>query len=128
MSIQELEQFCDNWLAAWTGNAPELLLPFYTEDALYRDPSTKSSIQGHIAMLSYFKKLLKNNPDWVWTREELMPTEKGFTLKWKAEIPIGNKIIHEFGLDIVELSDGKISRNEVYFDTLALMNATIAMM
>ena len=45
-----------------------------------------------------------------------METVKGFTLKWEASIPVGNTIIKEQGLDIVELSNGKISLNEVYFD------------
>jgi hypothetical protein len=73
--------------------------------------------------LPYFKKLLKNNPDWKWTYEEIILNEKGFTLKWKAVIPVGQIEIIEFGVDIVEIVNNKITRNEVYFDTLNLINA-----
>jgi hypothetical protein len=52
-----------------------------------------------------------------------MPTEKGFTLKWEASIPVGATTVIERGLDIVELRDDKISRNEVYFDRMAWMKA-----
>jgi hypothetical protein len=52
-----------------------------------------------------------------------MPTEKGFTLKWKATIPVKDKTITLFGLDIVELQHQKISRNEVYFDRTEWLKA-----
>ncbi|MCW5906651.1 MAG: nuclear transport factor 2 family protein [Chitinophagales bacterium] len=106
----------NEWLASWTGNQPEQLLSYYTDDAFYLDPANTNGLKGHAQLLPYFGKLLKHNPNWVWTAEEVMPTEKGFTLKWKAAIPINDKTITLFGLDIVELRDGKISRNEVYFD------------
>ncbi|HWB62846.1 MAG TPA: hypothetical protein VG603_04990, partial [Chitinophagales bacterium] len=54
--------------------------------------------------------------NWRWETIEIMPTQKGFTLKWRAIIPVGEDVVVEHGLDIVELRDGKISRNEVYFD------------
>ncbi len=63
------------------------------------------------------------NPDWVWELVEAFPTEKGFTGKWKATIPVGNKVIIEYGVDIVEVSGGKVTRNEVYFDRTALLEA-----
>jgi hypothetical protein len=45
-----------------------------------------------------------------------MPTERGFTLKWEAEVPVKDLVIRLVGLDIVELDSGRITRNEVYFD------------
>ena len=123
MNKNDAEKFCDTWLASWTGNNPEKLLSFFSEDAFYLDPTVKEGVTGHEALLAYFKKLLKNNPEWKWTREELALTEKGFTLKWKALIPVREKTITEYGLDIVEVTGDKITRNEVYFDTLALITA-----
>ena len=66
--------------------------------------------------MPYLQKLLSKNPNWIWKALEIIPTEKGFTLKWEAQIPVKNQILIEQGLDIVEVVDGKISRNEVYFD------------
>lgn len=54
---------------------------------------------------------------------EITETAKGFTLKWEARIPVNGSTITELGLDIVELTDGKISRNEVYFDRTAWLKA-----
>ena len=111
-----LKSFADNWLSAWTGNKPAILLDFYTDDAFYLDPAYPKGLKGKEQLSTYLKKLLQRNPDWKWTAEELFPTEKGFTLKWKAEIPINGEALVIYGLDIVELTDNRISRNEVYFD------------
>jgi hypothetical protein len=114
--MENLTEFCEAWLNTWTGNRPDLLLSFYAEDTFYLDPANKKGLRGHAELLPYLQKLLKYNPDWKWRTVEIMETAKGFTLKWEARIPVGDGIIKEVGLDIVELSNGKISRNEVYFD------------
>ena len=116
------QSFCTQWLEAWTGNQPEKLLSFYADDAFYRDPAKPGGLRGHKELLSYFKKLLAKNPDWVWKAKEIFPTSGGFTLKWEATIPRGDKVLTEVGLDIVEVKDGKITRNEVYFDTRHFQN------
>lgn len=125
MNIRDAENFCNAWLPAWTGNDPLKLIGFYAEDAFYLDPTVKNGLNGHGEMLPYFTKLLKNNPAWKWTREEILPTEKGFVLKWKAVIPAGAEVVTEYGLDIVEMRDGTITRNEVYFDTLKLIQSIL---
>ena len=123
MNLEEAKDFCNKWLAAWSGNNPDKLINFYSTQSFYSDPTVKNGLKGHDEILPYFKKLLKNNPDWKWTYEEIIPTEKGFTLKWKAVIPVRQIEIIEFGVDIVEIVNNKITRNEVYFDTLNLINA-----
>ena len=70
--------------------------------------------------MSYFKKLLCKYPNWKWKREELFPTENGCILKWRAEIPKDGQSKIFFGMDIVEIEDQLITRNEVYFDTRGL--------
>lgn len=114
-------RFCYEWLNSWTGNQPLKLLGFYSDDAFYSDPANPSGLKGKDEMMKYFEKLLARNPEWQWTAEEIIPTEKGFTLKWKAAIPVKENSLTIYGLDIVELSGNKISRNEVYFDRVPWM-------
>ncbi len=116
-------EFCKRWLAAWTGNQPEVLLYFYTEDAFYLDPARPQGLRGHSEMRPYLEKLLAANPDWVWEAVEIFPTERGFTLKWRATIPVGSEEIVEYGLDVVEWDGEKVTRNEVYFDRTKLLAA-----
>lgn len=115
MTKRELARFCDEWLAAWTGNRPETLRTFYTEDAFYSDPARPQGLRGP-ELLPYFQRLLTKNPDWTWTREELLEIPKGFCVKWRSRIPNGGRVVELTGLDLVELRRGKIFRNEVYFD------------
>ncbi len=122
MNATELRTFPNKWLASWTGNNPKLLLGYYTNDAYYLDPANPEGLKGKESISEYFTKLLRKNPDWKWSVVETFTTETGFTLKWKAEIPIPNTNLILFGLDIVELSGNKISRNEVYFDRSIWMN------
>ena len=115
--------FCQAWLDNWTGNKPEEFLKFYPADASYADPAKRSGIKGHTQLLPYFKKLLQLNPAWKWEAIEIIPTANGFTLKWKATIPVPGGTIEETGLDIVELENGLITRNEVFFDRLNWIQA-----
>ena len=116
----DIHTLVNKWLKAWTSNGnhghEDLLLSFYTEDCFYSDPQIRNGITGKNNLKNYFKKLLSANPSWKWEAEEIIPTTKGCTLKWKATIPVGKEVITETGLDIVEFRDGLICRNEVYFD------------
>jgi hypothetical protein len=123
MDKNELFEFCKHWLEAWTGNNPKKLLAFYHEDALYVDPEKKGGLRGHKEIGRYFERLLAVYRDWKWTPIEIFPIEKGTILKWECTIPIDQEVIHEVGLDILEIEDRKITRNEVYFDRTKLLAA-----
>jgi hypothetical protein len=122
MTKEKAREFASRWLPAWTGNDPEKLADFYSDDALYLDPAVPGGIQGKDNLLVYFRKLLAQNPNWVWTQIEAIPMEGGFLNKWLARIPIGDKIIECIGVCFVQFDDrGKIRRNEVYFDRTQMM-------
>ena len=123
MNKADIMTFCSPWLEAWTGNQPEKLITFYSEEAFYRDPARPEGLNGQDKLLAYFKKLLAANPDWKWEALEVFPTEAGFVAKWKATIPAGDQVVIEHGMDIVEVEKGKITRNEVYFDVSKLLAA-----
>ncbi len=123
MTDNEAIEFCNQWLPAWTGNKPEKLIEFYSDDAFYLDPAKPKGLQGRDRLLAYFGKLLAANPDWKWEAVEIYPTEQGFVGKWQATIPVGSETIVEQGMDIVEIADGKITRNEVYFNLSNIISA-----
>jgi len=80
-------------------------------------------VQGKAALLAYLKKLLRQNPQWVWTQREAIPMEDGFVNKWLAGIPVGDKTVECIGVCLVQFdAQGKIRRNEVYFDPTRLLS------
>jgi hypothetical protein len=122
LSAVEAAAFAQRWLPAWTGNDPERLAAFYSDDALYVDPGIPAGARGKAALLAYFRKLLANNPHWVWTQLEAIPMEDGFLNKWLAKIPVGAQTLEIVGVCLVQLdAAGKIRRNEVYFDRAELL-------
>ena len=123
MEREEALDFCARWLPAWRGNNPDALIQFYSDNALYIDPANKEGLKGREQILTYFKKLLAANPNWKWAPVDVFPTDLGFVAKWKATIPIGSEFITEYGMDIVEIERGRITRNEVYFDRSNLLEA-----
>ena len=123
MKREEILEFCGRWLPAWEGNKPDDLIEFYSKDALYIDPANKKGLKGQDRIFVYFKKLLSANPSWKWEAIQVFPTDLGFVAKWKATIPVRAETITEYGMDIVEIERGKISRNEVYFDLSQIFEA-----
>jgi hypothetical protein len=117
MTKEQAREFASRWHPAWTGNNPEKLVEFYSDDAFYLDGSVPRGLKGKEALLRYFRKLLAENPEWVWSQIEAIPLEDGFLNKWQVSIPVGRKIIECIGVCFVQFDhEGKIRRNEVYFD------------
>jgi len=126
MTKEQAREFASIWLPAWTGNNPEKLVGFYSDDVLYLDPAIPNGVCGKDELLSYFRKLLAQNPDWVWTQIEPIPMEDGFLNKWLAKIPVGSKTIECIGVCFVQFDDdGLIRRNEVYFDRSKLLSEIV---
>lgn len=125
LGAAQARAFAERWLPAWTGNDPERLAAFYAETAFYLDPGVPQGLRGRPALLSYFRRLLAANPDWVWTQIEGIPLEDGFLNKWRARIPVpGREAVECVGVCFVQLDPaGLIRRNEVYFDRTPLLAA-----
>jgi ketosteroid isomerase-like protein len=122
LNAEEARQFAERWLPAWSGNDPETLARYYSDDAFYLDPAIPDGVSGKAALLEYFRKLLAHNPEWVWTQIEGIPMEDGFLNKWHARIPVGSRNIEVTGVCLVQQDEaGKIRRNEVYFDRAELL-------
>lgn len=122
MTREQAGEFASRWLPAWTGNDPERLASFYSDDAVYLDPAVPAGVRGKEELLAYFRRLLAANPDWVWTQVEAIPMEGGFLNKWHARIPVGEGAVECIGVCFVQFDEqGKIRRNEVYFDRHPLL-------
>jgi len=113
---EQAARFAAAWLPAWTGNDPRRLASFYTHDTLYSDPHLPAGIRGREALTDYLRRLLARYPDWVWTQTASTPMANGFVNFWVAEVPGGASCLTLAGVCLVELRDGLISSNRVFFD------------
>ena len=123
MSADDARAFAEKWLPAWSGNRPALLASFYTPDAAYSDPAIPGGVRGRPALLAYFTRLLARNPEWVWVQRGSVPMQDGFLNLWHASIPIGERTVEADGVCTVQLRDGLIYANHVFFDRSALLDA-----
>jgi hypothetical protein len=123
---EEARRFAERWLPAWTGNRPDLLLSFYSEDVFYSDPAVPRGVQGREQLGAYFCKLLARNPDWLWTHRGSVPLADGFLNLWHAKIPVGGRVVEVDGVCTVQIREDLIYRNEVFFDRSALLPALAA--
>ena len=126
MTREQAKAFAERWLPAWTGNRPEELASYYSEDTFYSDPAIPDGVKGKEALLNYFRKLLAQNPGWIWEQIEGIPMEDGFLNKWRARIPVGPRVFECVGVCLVQFDqEGRIRRNEVYFDRTELVGAIL---
>jgi hypothetical protein len=114
---EDLEKFAKEWLSSWTGNNPDKLITYYADYCFYLDPFNKDGLKGTKEIFPYFSKILRKNPNWVWTMEELLPIKEGFIIIYYAIIPLKNDTVKLRGMDLVVLNTNmKIIRNEVFYD------------
>jgi len=123
LDADEARRFAEKWLPAWTGNRPEHLVSFYTEDTFYCDPAIPLGVRGRPALLAYFSKLLARFPSWVWIHRGSIPLENGFLNLWHSSIPAGERRLELDGACTVQLRDGLIYSNQVYFDRTELLRS-----
>jgi hypothetical protein len=123
LAAAEARAFAERWLPAWTGNRPELLASFYTDDAFYADPAIPGGVRGRDALIAYFTRLLGHNPRWAWTHRGSIPLADGFLNLWHASIPVGERTVEVDGVCTVQMRDGRIYSNQVFFDRSALLAA-----
>jgi hypothetical protein len=125
MNSEQARAFAERWLPAWTGNQPERLVSFYTDDVFYSDPAIPAGVRGRPALLAYFTQLLARNPEWIWVHRGSIPIRDGFLNQWHASIPVGERVIEATGVCTVQLRNDLIYSNEVHFDRSELLRAVL---
>lgn len=122
-------ELAERLLEAWNTQEVKRVVDCYTDDVRYRDPNTRGFVEGADAMHRYLTKLFDR---WQmhWTLREAYPLldEEGAAVLWRARFrPKGIDTEVEFdGMDLALVEDGRLSRNDVYFDRGALQRLAMA--
>jgi len=126
MNRSQVESFAGEFLAAWNTQDVERVVACYTDDVIYRDPSTRGEVRGADAMRRYLAALFAG---WTmhWTLREAYPLadRDGAAVLWHATLQPagGGPRIETDGMDLVLMRGGRIERNEVWFDRSVLAAA-----
>lgn len=123
MTRSEFERHSKLMYDAWNRQDVEAVLNRYTEDAIYRDPNTRGSVEGREAIGRYLTKLFSR---WQmrWANREffLLGEDDGVAVLWRATLrpKDSDREVHVEGMDLVLMEGDKVKRNEVYFDRAVL--------
>jgi ketosteroid isomerase-like protein len=115
-------------LSAWNDHDVDRVVACYTEDCVYRDPNTRGAVAGREALRRYLTRLFR---DWRmhWSLREFFAfgDGSGGAFLWDAELTpaAGGKTAEISGMDLVLLRGERLSRNEVYFDRMALVGEPV---
>jgi ketosteroid isomerase-like protein len=124
MDREKARNLAERVLSAWNSQDVDGVVSCYTEDCIYLDPNTRGPVKGHDSLRKYLSKLFQ---DWKmhWSLREffLFDDKEGGAFLWHATLtPSGDGTTLEVdGMDLVLIREEKLSRNEVYFDRMALL-------
>ncbi len=113
----------DEFLGAWNTQEVDRVLACYASDLEYRDPNTRGSIRGHESMRRYLTKLFAGwQMRWSLREARLFDDGAGCAVLWHATFRRPGKaaIVEIEGMDLVEVREHRIARNEVCFDRAQL--------
>lgn len=123
MDQAELRELAEAFLGAWNTQDVDCVLATYTDDLCYRDPNTRGPVEGAPAMRRYLTKLFAGwRMRWSLREAFLFEGGQGAAVLWRASFQraSGGATVDLDGMDLVHVRDGRLSRNEVYFDRAAL--------
>ena len=114
------------WIAAWNSHDPNKMLPLFTDDALYEDVAFGSVNHGKTELQKFVADEYEGVPDL-----ELKLLRADFrgnhgTIEWtfsgtdKGVFKTGKKFSVR-GVSVIDLRDGKISRNLDFYDSATIM-------
>lgn len=125
MRREEAIELAERSLSAWNRQDVEKVLSCYTEDCTYLDPNTKGKVAGHEALRKYLTRLFQQwNMHWSLREFFVFTDQNGGAFLWHAKMtPAGGGKTSEIdGMDLVIVREGRMCRNEVYFDRRALLS------
>ncbi len=121
---EQAVELSEKILSAWNEQDVEGVVSYYTEDCVYLDPNTRGPVEGHDALRSYLTSLFAQwKMHWSCRELFLLADGKSSAFLWHAKLtPVsGGKTFEIDGMDLAIVRDGKLCRNEVYFDRMALL-------
>lgn len=120
--MDDVRDFVRRYAAAWASREPGVMAPLWHDDGELHHPALSASIPG--------ERVAANNdntktrlPDFEWWLLDWAAQGNVVYLHWRNRATIGGRRHEWTGVDRMELRDGRIEREDVYFDTVPLRQA-----
>jgi steroid delta-isomerase-like uncharacterized protein len=116
----------EKWIAGWNSHDPDKMLPLFTEDVFYEDVAFGEASHGKAEVRKFILSEIEGVPD---LELKLLRADihKGHgTIEWmfngtdKDVFKTGKKFSVR-GVSVIDLRDGKISRNFDFYDAATIM-------
>ena len=119
MDKSQMYQLAEKFLSEWNTQDVGRVVAAYTDDVTYIDPNTRGAVKGGDALRRYLTKLFGRwKMTWRLREAHLFEDGNGCAVLWRATFqkPEGGEVVEADGMDFVRVRDGRVERNEVYFD------------
>jgi steroid delta-isomerase-like uncharacterized protein len=129
-----LQEFIDRYNAAWNDHDVDAIVSMHTDDSVFENHTTGDLNVGKEAIRNAIRGIFTVFPDLEFeTRRQYIRdglvvqewtargTHLGKMMRAGLEVePTGQKVEYR-GMDVIPISDGKVSRKDVYSDGVTLL-------
>ena len=116
----------EKWIAAWNSHSPDKMLPLFTADIFYEDVAFGEVSHGSAELRKFAASEFEGVPDLELKLLRANIHGGHGTIEWifsgtdKGVFNTGKKFSVR-GVSVIDVRDGKISRNLDFYDTATLM-------
>jgi len=116
----------EKWIAGWNSHDPDKMLPLFTEDVFYEDVAFGEVSHGRAEVRKFVVSELEGVPDLELKLVRADIHDGHGTIEWmfsgtdKDVFKTGKKFSVR-GVSVIEMRDGKISRNVDFYDVATVM-------
>ncbi len=116
----------EKWIAGWNSHDPDKMLPLFTDDILYEDVAFGEVSHGKVEVRKFILSEIEGVPDLELKLVRADIHNGHGTIEWtfsgtdKDVFKTGKKFSVR-GVSVIEMRDGKISRNLDFYDAATIM-------
>jgi len=116
----------EKWIAAWNSHDPDKMLQLFTDDVFYEDVPFGEVSHGSAELRKFFLSEIEGIPDLELKLSRASIHGGHGTIEWmfsgtdKGVFKTGKKFSVR-GVSVIDMRDGKISRNLDFYDVATIM-------
>lgn len=128
MSTKEISAIAQNRFAAYEAGSASAVLGLYAEDCQYWDTRSGGRLSGRAALAEHVGRLLgRFDMRFALLEEHRLEGRDATILLWECAVrrrlpdgKPGDALLMQRGMNLIEINDGLIARDESYMDLAAL--------